>query len=118
MALQITGVTTGFYNSDGIPITASYWKIMEIKANVLNKTFSCTINGYASSSSYQANPNQKPIAHKQIIYPDPINAKNAIWPFDPATLAANYPNNSQAFLLAAQAYVMLYTFFSGATMVP
>jgi hypothetical protein len=117
MALSISIPTTQ-YDASGNQISATYWKIIAINANLAEQIFSLQVNGYASSESYNANPLQSPLMVERVFFPDVVNVPGAPWPFTPAYLAANYPDNPGAVLAAAEAYCMLYPFFNGATQVP
>lgn len=105
------------YDSSGNLITAAYWKIQQIVANPIGQTFAIIYAGYASAAAFNANPAQQPLMTKEIDYPDSVNAPGYAWPFTPAALAAAYPNNPLAFLMAAEAYAMQNPFFSGAQQV-
>jgi hypothetical protein len=104
------------YDENGNVLTAAYWKITSISANVIAQTLSLTYSGYASSTAFNANPTQAPLATEQVNFPD-ANSPGYVWPFNPSSLASAYPNNPAAFLLAAEAYAMSLPFFSGATQV-
>ena|SRR5271165_1134212 len=116
MALSIS-IPSGHYDSTGAMINASYWQIAYINANVINQTFTMQLNGYASVEAYNANPQQIPLMTQMIMLPDLVNCPSAVWPFSPALLQANYPNNPNAVLLAAQAYCQNYPMFAGSTLV-
>lgn len=117
MALSIS-IPTSQYDANGNQVTATYWKIIAINADLAQQVFSLQVNGYASSESFLANPLQVPLMTERVFFPDAVNVPGAAWPFTPAYLAAHYPGNPGAVLAAAEAYCMLYPFFAGATQVP
>ena len=116
MALSIS-IPTGQYDAAGSMVNASYWEIAYINANVINRTFTMQINGYASEAAFAANPQQAPLMSQMVMFPDLVNCPSAAWPFSPSLLQANFPNDPNAVLEAAQAYCQLYSMFVGSTIV-
>lgn len=110
---KVVPLVNPIYDASGNLINAAYWRISVLNANPISQTFQLCYSGFSSAQSYQADPVQNPLMTQVIAYPDPVNAPGATWPFAPATLAANFPNNPLAILMAADAYAMLNPFFAG-----
>jgi hypothetical protein len=117
MSLSLS-VNTPNLDSNGSPIAATYWHIIHLEASPLVHTFRVTYCGYASAASFAMNPTQPPLLTQDVSFPDNVNAAGVAWPFDPATLASEYPGNPMAMLAAMEAYALAYCpFFAGASQV-